>query len=836
MQLDDDARAVVERAVPDAEHVWPLSPLQEGLHFESTYDTSVRDPYTATTVIELERPLDSAILRHALAAVFARHAALRAGFVHEGLPRTLQVVARRVDVPLDEVQLPAGDEDGALERLVEDHGRRRFDLTRAPLMRCTVARAGDGRQWIVLTNHTLLLDGWSATLFFDDLLALCAFPDEPLAPAPSFGRYLDWLGGQDRAAAVEAWRRALGGLDEAGLVAPTASGRDFEPERLWTGIDAQLTASVEAAAREHGLTLNSVLAGAWGIVVGRLTGRDDVVFGSTVSGRPPEIAGVERIVGQFLNTVAVRVSLRPAEPLAAFLHRLQREQAALIGVHHASLGDVQRAAGLGPLFDTLQVLRNTPVDEEGRARAAAALGVRGISGADSTHLPLTFTTDRGEALAFEWTYRPDVFDRARVEAISAHVVAVLEQFAGGAGLPVGRIEPPAAADERRRIRAQSAGRAQPLPYTTIADMLDERAAMVPDELALVCGDERLTYAELDARINRLARLLLAHGAGPERVVALALPRNADIVAALFAVLQTGAAYLPLDPGYPADRLELMLADAAPVCLLTTAAARLACDAIARVDLDDGATVARLAAFSGGPLSDAERPRFASDDPRRLEHPAYVIYTSGSTGMPKGVVTPHRGLTNMQLNHRAQIFDPVVAAAGGGGCGSPIPSRSRSTCRGRSCCGSSRVTRSTSPTRSFGATRKGSWRTRRASASTCSTSRRRTRRSSSSRACSTASSARRSCCSAARRSPTASGSGCARPTACSATTSTARRSTRSTRSAEGRTTARRRPSGGRSSTRARTCSTPRCARCRPVSRASCTSPGSAWRAAISSVRA
>jgi amino acid adenylation domain-containing protein len=664
VQLDDDERALVERAVPDAERVWPLSPLQEGLHFESTYDTSVRDPYTATTVIALDRPLDSAILRRALSAVFARHTALRAGFVHEGLPRTLQVVARHVEVPLDEVQLPAGDEEGALERLVEDHGRRRFDLARAPLMRCAVARAGGGRQWIVLTNHTLLLDGWSATLFFDDLLALCAFPDEPLAPAPSFGSYLEWLGGQDRAAAVEAWRRALGGLDEAGLVAPAVTGRDFEPARLWTGIDAPLTAAVEAAARQRGLTLNSVLAGAWGIVVGRLTGRDDVVFGSTVSGRPAEIAGVERIVGQFLNTVAVRVSLRPAEPLAAFLRRLQLEQAALIGVHHASLGDVQRAAGLGPLFDTLQVLRNTPVDEDGRARAAAALGVRDISGADSTHLPLTFTTDRGEALCFEWTYRPDVFDRARVEAISAHVVAVLEQFAGGAELPVGRIEPPATADERRRIRAQSAGREQPLPNTTIADMLDERAAMVPDELALVCGDERLTYAELDARINRIARLLLAHGAEPERVVALALPRGADVVAALFAVLQTGAAYLPLDPGYPADRLELMLADAAPTCLLTTAATNLSCDSIARIDLDDGATVGQLAAFSGDRLSDAERPRFASDDPRRLEHPAYVIYTSGSTGMPKGVVTPHRGLTNMQLNHREQIFDPVVAAAGG----------------------------------------------------------------------------------------------------------------------------------------------------------------------------
>jgi len=664
VQLGDDERALVDRAVPQAVHVWPLSPLQEGLHFESTYDASVRDPYTATTVIELDRPLDSAILRRALAAVFARHAALRAGFLHDGLPRTLQVVAARVEVPLDELELPAGDEDGALARLVAGHGRRRFDLARAPLMRCTVARARDGRQWIVLTNHTLLLDGWSATLFLDDLLVLCAFPDEPLAPVPSFGRYLQWLGGQDRAAAVEAWRRALGGLDEAALVAPAVSGRDFEPARLWTGIDAALTAAVEAAARERGLTLNTVLAGAWGIVVGRLTGRDDVVFGSTVSGRPAEIAGVERIVGQFLNTVAVRINLRPAESLATFLRRLQLEQAALIGVHHASLGDVQRAVGLGPLFDTLQVLRNTPVDEHARARAAATLGVRAISGADSTHLPLTFTTDRGEALRFEWTYRPDVFDRARVEAISAHVVAVLEQFARGADLPVGRIEPPAAAGKRRSIRVQSAGREQPLPHATIAEMLGERATAVPHELALVCGDERLTYAELDARINRFARLLLAHGAQPERVVALALPRSADLVAALFAVLRTGAAYLPLDPGYPADRLELMLADAAPVCLLTTAAATLTCDGVARIDLDDGATVARLAAVSADPLGDAERPGFATDDPYRLEHPAYVIYTSGSTGMPKGVVTPHRGLTNMQLNHREEIFDPVVAAAGG----------------------------------------------------------------------------------------------------------------------------------------------------------------------------
>jgi non-ribosomal peptide synthetase component F len=263
------------------------------------------------------------------------------------------------------------------------------------------------------------------------------------------------------------------------------------------------------------------------------------------------------------------VRLRPAEPLEDLLARLQLEQAALSGAHHAGLGEVQRAAGLGPLFDTLQVLRNTPADEAERAQATAALGVRAISGADSTHLPLTFTTDRGDALGFEWTYRPGVFDRAQVQQISAHVVAVLEQFATDAAAAVGRIEAPGAADERARAAARCAGNSQRLPSATVADMLAERAATAPGDIALVCGEQRLTYGELEARSNRLARALLARGAGPGHIVALALPRGPDIVAALFAVLRTGAAYLPLDPGYPAERLELMLADARPLCLLTT---------------------------------------------------------------------------------------------------------------------------------------------------------------------------------------------------------------------------------------------------------------------------
>ncbi|MBX6768864.1 MAG: amino acid adenylation domain-containing protein, partial [Actinomadura rubrobrunea] len=207
----------------------------------------------------------------------------------------------------------------------------------------------------------------------------------------------------------------------------------------------------------------------------------------------------------------------------------------------------------------------------------------------------------------------------------------------------------------------------PLPNETVSEMLAAQAARTPDAVAVVAKDATLTYAELNARINRLARLLLAHGAGPERVVALALPRSADTVAALFAVLRTGAAYLPLELDHPAERLARMLADAEPICVVTTAAvaASVLPDRPRRIALDDPAVVDALASLPGDDVTDAERPGFERSRPERLEHPAYVIYTSGSTGRPKGVVTPYRGLTNMQLNHREAIFGPAIASVRAG---------------------------------------------------------------------------------------------------------------------------------------------------------------------------
>lgn len=307
-------------------------------------------------------------------------------------------------------------------------------------------------------------------------------------------------------------------------------------------------------------------------------------------------------------------------------------------------------------------------DEGGFRRLTERHGISGVGSVDATHYPMTLIVNPAQSVQVKLEYRPDLVDDERATATLDRFGALVERLIGDLTTRVGALDL-LLPGERESLTGTWAGSREPVPNETVADMLAAQVARTPDAVALVFGERALTYVELDAHINRIARLLLARGAGPEKVVALALPRSIDMVAALFAVLRTGAAYLPLDLDHPADRLRLMVEDTGPLCLVSTEAVAptLRGDAVPvapELLLDDEAVAAELAALPGGEITDAERPAFAHDVPDRLEHPAYVIYTSGSTGRPKGVVTPYRGLTNMQLNHQKEIFDPAIASAGG----------------------------------------------------------------------------------------------------------------------------------------------------------------------------
>ncbi|MFV2179828.1 amino acid adenylation domain-containing protein [Actinomadura sp. LOL_011] len=628
----------------DLEDILPLSPLQQGFFFHALFDADDTDVYTAQFVLDLEGPLDVPALRAAARTLLRRHSNLRAAFWHEDLSRPVQVIPRTVEPPWEEVTAADAAEADAV---VARERVRGFDMTAPPLLRFVLVRTGPERFRLVFTNHHILLDGWSTPILATELFMLYVQGghDAGFPRVTPYKNYLAWLARQDRDAAEDAWRLALDGVDGPSLVAPEAAARaPRPPERTTTELDRRTTRRLTRAARRHNVTLSTVLQGAWGLVLGRYLGSRDVVFGATVSGRPPELPGIEQMIGLFINTLPIRVRFRPDEPLSALLERLQAEQTDLLAHHHLGLTDVQRAAGHGgALFDTMTVLENYPFDPASMEGSLNGVRIAAADSYDATHFPLSFVAAPGEELSLRLHFRPDVFDRDVVEALLARVRRVLEAFADDSSRLVGALDL-AGADERSAL-ARWNDTAVPqdgdaAPAGTLPALFEAQAARTPGDVALVCGDASLTYAELNARANRLARDLIARGVGPEDRVALVLPRTPDVVVAILAAHKAGAAYVPVDPEYPADRIAHMLDDCAPALTITAGDVPAA---------GDGA---------GNP-TDADRVR-----PLRGANAAYVIYTSGSTGRPKGVTVSHTAVLNYYAAHRDRFIDPAIEAAGG----------------------------------------------------------------------------------------------------------------------------------------------------------------------------
>ncbi|MGW1978275.1 amino acid adenylation domain-containing protein [Streptomyces sp. NPDC001889] len=632
------------------EDVLPLTPLQEGLLFHSVYDETSLDVYVAQLVVDLTGPLEPARLRRAAEALVRRHTCLRAGFIRDtGSP--VQVVLREVTVPWRQTDLSPLDEsarDAELTRLVEADRVRRFDLEQPPLIRFLVVTTGPGRHRLVMTNHHIALDGWSTPLLMRDLFALYAADGDPAAlPAAKPHRdFLAHLAGRDREAALAAWRTALDGVHEPTLLAPAGRpDRPQLPEEVGARLPQHLTERLTALARAHGVTLNTVVQTAWGLLLSRLTGRRDVVFGATVSGRSPLLPGVETIVGLLINTLPVRVRTDPAETVAELLVRVQAEQAALMDHQHLGLADIQRITGTGELFDTLTVFESFPFDADAITAAQRGAGLTAASTTRpiATHYPLTLMVEPGPGgTGLLLKHRPDTFDRAAAETVLDRFQRVLVAIADDPGARCSRLDV-LSPGERRELLRPAAEAPAPPPGATLPALFEERAAGAPGRVAVVDGEERLTYGELNSRANRLAHRLIALGAGPEHLVALALPRSAELVVAVLAVLKTGAGYLPVDPDYPADRIRLLLTDAAPTALLTVRGTLTdtTLPALPTLRLDDPGTLADLGRRPDTDPDDAARR--APLDPR---HPAYAIYTSGSTGTPKGVLIPHANVVRL----------------------------------------------------------------------------------------------------------------------------------------------------------------------------------------------
>ncbi|MFJ1561894.1 amino acid adenylation domain-containing protein [Streptomyces mirabilis] len=622
-----------EERYPALADVWPATPMQSGLLLHSALAGSSFDAYHVQLAFHLDGAVDPARMRAAGQALLDRHAALRTAFVTDFAGQQVQLVLDRVTLPWRECVLKAPEATEELERLLAEDHAAHFDPAVPPMLRMTLVRTGADRAELVLTAHHALFDGWSLPLLMKDLLRLYGSGGDTsvLPRTRGYGDFLTWLSAQDRPASLRAWADALAELEEPTILVPGAdpSAARSRLEQIEVSLPPDVTRTLSRRAAELGVTMSTLVQGAWAITLGMLTGRRDVVFGATVSGRPPAVTEVDSIVGLFVNTLPVQARCSPRQTIAELVTGLHAQHAALLDHHHCGLPEIQRQTGLGTLFDTLVLFESYPVDRAGltEANTAAGITVTGIRPRTGTHYPLIVAADASPHLRVGLQFQPDDLDRTRVQDIATRLARVLTQFAADPNTPVASVQMLDAAESELLLHRYN-DTARPLPNTRVTELIERRAEATPDGVAVVFGDTALTYREVDARANRLAHWLVDQGVGPERRVALAMPRSADLIVAILAVLKAGGTYVPVDPEHPTARIEFVLGDSAPVLVLDA-------EAMAR----DLAHYPETAPATGC---------------RPMAELAYILYTSGSTGAPKGVGVSHAALVNFLTAMRDHV--------------------------------------------------------------------------------------------------------------------------------------------------------------------------------------
>ncbi|MER5301177.1 amino acid adenylation domain-containing protein [Streptomyces lasiicapitis] len=630
---------------PELRDILPLTPLQEGLYFHSVFDDDSAGAYVEQQLLTLEGEVDADRLATAATRLLTLYPNLAARFVALADGRVVSVLDSGVEAPFTTLDRP-GITDAEIREYAENDRRAGFDLATGPLMRCTLIRAGSGRNVLVQTVHHIIADGWSVPPMLRALLAEYHAPGT-VYPLGGFPDYVRWLAERDDDESDRVWADELAELPGSSLVA-----EGHTPSDRFADIAVAPEHDVDAAVRSAGVPLSVAVHSAWAVTLGGILHGQDVVFGSTVSGRDADVPGIEDMVGLFINTIPVRARWAADTTARDLLASVRAHQSAVLPHQHVSLARIGRQIGAGSLFDTLVVF-DVATDVAALRGPGHDLVISDIVNEGAPHYPLTLVVERaldgspprgGAAnLRFNLIYDGELLREASAQTI-------LDTFTKALTGLLAR--PDALVDDLARAGDRSPA---PIIPTTLAGLFDaaahrDPAATAVTQCALDGGTRSLTYGELAAAKDELASVLRAAGVAPGKRVAVAAPRSLEQIVALVAIVSAGGAYVPLDLAYPDERLEYILADAAPQVVLVDGEQR---DRFTEL-------LARAGVSARVLVQGEELPQAAEQslDVADWHDPAYVIYTSGSTGRPKGVVVPHSSVVTLLANTQPDMgFGP-----------------------------------------------------------------------------------------------------------------------------------------------------------------------------------
>ncbi|WP_158296359.1 non-ribosomal peptide synthetase [Pseudomonas viciae] len=636
--------ASVPGGARNVQEIYPLAPLQEGILYHHL-TAKMGDPYVLQTLFGFDSRARLDDFAQALQGVIDRHDILRTSMVWENLDEPMQVVWRQARLSVDELDADpsAGD---AVARLYERFDARhyRLDVRQAPMLRLAIAEDVANRRWVaMLLFHHMVLDHTGLEVLEREMQAQLLGKVHELGESVPYRNYVAQARlGIDQQAHEAFFREMLGDIDEPtlpfGLRDVQGDGNGVEEVKL--AMEAGLCRRLRVQARQLGVSAASLMHLAWAQVLGRVSGRDDVVFGTVLLGRMQGGDGADRALGMFINTLPLRVSLGGQGVYAAVKATHQR-LTGLLGHEHAPLALAQRCSGVAaptPLFSSMLNYRHCGVEVTAQALTAWQ-GIESIGGEERTNYPLALAVD-DEGEGFSLVVQALVGTGARrigeyVQTTLEGLVKALEQ---APDTPLHALASLPVAERQHLLEAFNATAVDYPQGLTLHGLFEARVAVCPDAVAVVSGQTQLNYGQLNERANQIAHRLLSLGIGPDDRVAICVDRSLEMVAGLLGILKAGAAYVPLDPDYPLDRLAYMLENSAPMVVLTQRALQASLPATqARTLLLDEAE-----GFSTQPTHNPQVEGL------RANHLAYVIYTSGSTGMPKGVMNEHGAVVNRLL--------------------------------------------------------------------------------------------------------------------------------------------------------------------------------------------